>query len=248
MITLQCPLNGLRISCIKNLTGSQEFERNEHTIIVDVSSQGSTSALYPAGSSHAMNVDKASEYLLISIHPSVATKLFGDIQPFCLREKVDDRFLGKLANRLYETIKEHGNDRPLLVETIFTSLMIYLHSRYPVDRLNGVNGKLTCTQLLTLCDYIHSRLEENINITQLCMLVKLSRFHLTRLFKGTLGVSPHRYILLAKIEYAKSFMKNRKGAILDAAYKLSFVDHSHFTKTFRKFTGVTPKAFLTSSY
>jgi AraC family transcriptional regulator len=247
MITLQSPIDGLRISYIKNLAGSLEFERNEHTIVVNLTDPANSSALYPAGSPALLKINDTSDYVLISIQALLTEKLFGAAQPFCVREKVCDNSLMKLADRLYKTIRDHGNDRPLLVQTLLTSLLIHLHSRYPSDRLNGANGKLTSTQLLTICDYIHSRLEENIFMEQLCSLVELSRFHLTRLFKGTMGISPHRYILLAKIDYAKSFMKKRKGAILDAAYKLSFADHSHFTKTFRRFTGVTPRTFLATS-
>lgn len=247
MITLQCPLNGLRISCIKDLTGCAEFERSEHTIVVDVSGSHNVSALYPAGSSRSVDLGGTGKYLLISVHPALTVNLFGDVQPFSLRERVNDSILTNLANQLYRAVKNYGNDRPLLVETFFIALLLRLHSRYPAHRLSGVNRKLTCTQLLAICDYIHSRLGENISIEQLCSIVNLSRFHLTRLFKGTLGISPHRYILVSKIEYAKSFMKKRKGAILDAAYKLNFADHSHFTKTFRRFTGVTPKTFLAAS-
>ena len=178
------------------------------------------------------------QYFRILIHPSRITKMLSDSQPFCLYTNIGESFTQKVVQRLTDEVKANGQSRPLLIDTMCISLLVHLRN---------VNGTLMPSQLLSVSEHIHSRLDGNTSIQDLCSLVRLSRYHFTRLFKRTLGITPHNYILQSKIEYAKSFMKKKKGSILDAAYRLSFSDHAHFTKTFRKFAGVTPKAFLASS-
>lgn len=199
--------------------------------------------LRPANSIVEAACDDQFEYLSISIDPARAEKRLGTSNPFGLRTNLEDTYLTKVALRLHEVSKEIGTGDSLFVESLFTALLLHLNTEYPGDH-GHVKGKMSSSLLLLITEYVHERLQENITVEQLCSLVHLSRYHFTRLFKGTIGTTPHRYILQSKIEYAKAIMKHRKGSILDAAYQLSFSDHAHFTNTFRKYTGVTPKSFL----
>lgn len=199
--------------------------------------------LRPANSIVEVSCNDSFEYICISIDPSHAETMLGICNPFDLRTNLDDDFLTKLSLRLQEVTMSVGTSESLFSETIFVALLLHLNALYGAVG-NHVKGRLSSSQLLLVSKYIHDSLEVNVTVEQLCSLIHLSRFHFTRLFKATTGLTPHRYILRSKIEYAKGIMKKRKGAILDAAYKLSFSDHAHFTNTFRKFTGVTPKSFL----
>jgi AraC family transcriptional regulator len=62
-------------------------------------------------------------------------------------------------------------------------------------------------------------------------------------FKHSLGVSPHRYVLGERICEAKQRLATRRMSISEVALSLGFSDQSHFSQTFRKFTGTTPKRF-----
>jgi AraC-like DNA-binding protein len=241
------PTMGLRIDHIVDATMQPGINTNEHTIIVDPGNDHSIIAVIPAGSECPSGIESP-EYLKIVINASRTRRLFGELPPFHASVNIADSFLHRIVIELNNAVTNHARSRPLLIDSLCVSLLIHLNSRYPVVQTQRVNGMLTSAQLLAVSDYIHSRLGENTSMQQLCALVNLSRFHFTRLFKTTVGITPHKYILKSKIEYAKSFMTRGKGAILDAAYRLSFADHAHFTKTFRKFTGTTPKAYLASSF
>lgn len=197
----------------------------------------------PANSIVEVSCDDQFEYLCISIDPKRAEARLGTTQPFDLQINLEDSYLTKLLLRLHEVSKDIGPGESLFAESLFTCLLLHINTEYPGSD-GHVKGKMSSPLLLQITEYVHEKLQENITVEQLCSLVHLSRYHFTRLFKGTIGTTPHRYILQSKIEYAKAIMKKRKGSILDAAYQLSFSDHAHFTNTFRKFTGVTPKSFL----
>ena len=71
----------------------------------------------------------------------------------------------------------------------------------------------------------------------------ISKFHFSRLFKRSTGVSPHQYVMLQRIELAKQLLKKADISIADVALDSGFNSQSHLGKYFRTFTGMTPKAY-----
>jgi AraC family transcriptional regulator len=55
------------------------------------------------------------------------------------------------------------------------------------------------------------------------------------------------YVMRARIERAKQMLRGDCGMITQVALELGFCDHSHFTRSFRRVTGHTPRDFIRSS-
>lgn len=70
----------------------------------------------------------------------------------------------------------------------------------------------------------------------------VSREHLHRLFRTTLGVTPGQYLRLSRIALARRLLR-RGEPIIAAAGACGFADQSHFTRWFKRYLGVTPGAF-----
>ena len=69
-------------------------------------------------------------------------------------------------------------------------------------------------------------------------------FHFARLFKKSLGLSPHKYVLQNRIERAKKLITvSGDLSLSDIALQAGFYDQTHFGKAFKKYMGVSPKAF-----
>jgi AraC family transcriptional regulator len=51
------------------------------------------------------------------------------------------------------------------------------------------------------------------------------------------------YVLRARIERAKTELRETSAKIAEIAATLGFADQSHFTRTFKRVTGVPPSAF-----
>ena len=67
----------------------------------------------------------------------------------------------------------------------------------------------------------------------------LSRFALTRQFHAALGTSPHRYVIMRRLDCAKALI--RSGTTLaEAAAASGFADQAHMTRHFKKAYGVSP--------
>jgi AraC-like DNA-binding protein len=68
----------------------------------------------------------------------------------------------------------------------------------------------------------------------------LSRFDLMRHFRRAFGTSPHRYLLMRRLERSREMMRNPHVRLAEIAVTAGFADQAHFTREFRKAFGFTP--------
>lgn len=81
-----------------------------------------------------------------------------------------------------------------------------------------------------------------VRISEIAEHCNLSRSHFSRAFKKVTGHSPQGWLVMMKIEKAKSLLITSMP-ITDVVYECGFADHSHFTRTFSRLEGITPKAW-----
>jgi AraC family transcriptional regulator len=77
----------------------------------------------------------------------------------------------------------------------------------------------------------------------LSALVHLSPFHFARLFKRSTGVPPHVFLVRRRIDEARALLATQTAPVAVIARSVGFRTPSHFTTTFRRFTGMTPTAY-----
>ena len=63
------------------------------------------------------------------------------------------------------------------------------------------------------------------------------------IFKNTFGITPNRYIVTRKINFAKELLLLSNVSVTDAAYLSGFSDIYYFSKVFKNETGVSPTKF-----
>ena len=67
--------------------------------------------------------------------------------------------------------------------------------------------------------------------------------HFCRVFRTATGMSPHQYVMKAKLERAQQMLAQSQMQLSSIAEYLGFGSQSHFTRAFRQFTGKTPTDF-----
>jgi AraC family transcriptional regulator len=70
-----------------------------------------------------------------------------------------------------------------------------------------------------------------------------SRTHFLRIFRASTGYSPHQWLTHLRIEEAKTLLQKASNSLIDIALECGFSSHGHFTNTFRKIVGVTPREY-----
>lgn len=71
----------------------------------------------------------------------------------------------------------------------------------------------------------------------------LSAFHFLRLFSRVLGVTPHQYLVRARLAHAARLLADDALNITDIALEVGFGDLSNFVRSFHRAAGVSPRAF-----
>jgi AraC-like DNA-binding protein len=71
----------------------------------------------------------------------------------------------------------------------------------------------------------------------------LSPFHFLRLFADVLGVTPHQYLVRARLRRAARLLADDARSITDVAFDAGFADLSNFVRTFHRAAGVSPRRF-----
>lgn len=92
-------------------------------------------------------------------------------------------------------------------------------------------------------DFIHANLAANIHLEDMATAAHLSVFHFSRTFRRAMGAGPHRYLVEMRIERAKALLLSGNLALAAIADETGFSDQSHMSKAFRRFTGLSPRAF-----
>lgn len=92
-------------------------------------------------------------------------------------------------------------------------------------------------------DYIHANLAGNVRLDDIAGAARMSVFHFSRTFRKATGTGPHRYLLQARIDRVKALLASGNRSLAAIADETGFSDQSHMSKVFKRFTGVSPKAF-----
>lgn len=86
-----------------------------------------------------------------------------------------------------------------------------------------------------------------LNLDALAAQAGLGRYQLIRAFAAATGMTPHAYLLNARVNKARELLRQGQG-LADVAYALGFADQSHFQRVFKAHAGVTPGDYrLTAS-
>lgn len=101
-------------------------------------------------------------------------------------------------------------------------------------------GGLTRWQARRLDQYISQKLADPIRTCDLAAQLSLSSSHFSHVFKQTFGITPLAYVARKRIEAAREMMLATEAPLTHIAHAHGFCDQSHFTRTFRRETGLSP--------
>jgi len=187
----------------------------------------------------------AVEYRSVQINPRSFTRLYGDDPvPFFAEPVIKDPKLFRSFTRLYSTLQ--SNCSPLEQEAELMSSVELLLSRRGRKRHHRSIKTVEPRAVKKVRDHLRAHYAENISLSSLASIADLSPFHLVRVFGNQIGVPPHEYQTQVRITYAQQMMREG-SSIAEAAMETGFFDQSHFSRHFKRITGLTPRSYLRHS-
>ena len=94
---------------------------------------------------------------------------------------------------------------------------------------------------------LHDQISERHSIRQIAGSVGVHPVHLVREFRKHYRLTVGEYLRRLRVEFACRKLTDTDTPLIDIALAAGFSQQSHFTKTFKKLTGVTPNQYRISS-
>lgn len=145
-------------------------------------------------------------------------------------------------------LESHESGQRLYIDALITALVAHLLRHFSVQKLvfPVVENGLSKRKLQQVTDYIHAHLEQDLTLAELAAVVHTSPSYFSSLFKQSMSLAPHQYVIQCRVEKAKQLLLRGEMSIAEIAQILGFSHQSHLNRHFKRLVGVTPKAFLKS--
>jgi AraC family transcriptional regulator len=118
--------------------------------------------------------------------------------------------------------------------------------------IETISGKRQRTATATMRDrrravesamWIDDNSDQPLDLETTAKAAGVSSFHFLRMFANVLGVTPHQYLVRARLRHAARLLADDTRSITDIAFDIGFGDLSNFVRTFHRAAGVSPGRF-----
>lgn len=100
-----------------------------------------------------------------------------------------------------------------------------------------------------IMNYVYTHIETNINIDELSSDLKISKFHMHRIFKEIFGKNIYESIKSIRLQKASNLLlTNRYSTISDVANICGYSSQTSFLRVFKERFGMTPKEWKKGGY
>ena len=156
-----------------------------------------------------------------------------------------DPLLFHLGLGLKSILESGAEGQRLYAESLTHTLMVHILQHYTtrVTHPKTYGDGLAKVKLQLVLDYIQGHLDRDLGLKELASLVQLSPHYFSHLFKQSVGIPPHQYVVQQRVERAKQLLKRSHMTISEIAYGVGFANQAHLNRHFKRFTGITPGAF-----
>lgn len=144
-----------------------------------------------------------------------------------------------------EMVREGDTSCSLLADSIAHAIanrLVVLNARERKAPC-AVERQLSPRSVRSIRDFVEANIADCIKLDDLAAICDVSPEYFIRVFKSSLGVSPHRYVVGVRIHHAKLLLTDPNIGLAEVARRCGFAHQQHFTNTFRRMTGLSPGAY-----
>ena len=162
-----------------------------------------------------------------------------------LRASLDERdeAVKHIGLAMLAEIEGGGAGGRVYSDALATALATHLlrnHGASPQAVMDG--GGLPRSTLRRVRDFVGENLSRDIGLAEMAGVANLSRYHFSRQFKRSTGLTPHRYVIECRVERARELLSNTELSVGDVANAVGFAHQSHLARHVRRRFGVAPSS------
>lgn len=149
----------------------------------------------------------------------------------------------QLKLKMDELVLLQESDNTLMLYSRFLSLinLVLTDARIPFTR-NGRNYEV----IASAKRFIEQHFSEPITLSDIADFVHLSKIYFQNIFKESVGITPHQYLINCRLEHAKKLLWNSDITMTEVAEQSGFGCQQYLNKVFKKETGITPVSYRKS--
>lgn len=104
------------------------------------------------------------------------------------------------------------------------------------------HGGLTGFRLKRVLSFIEEQLAEDLSLEKIAAVAGVSPSHLNALFRHSMGMAVHQYVVQRRVEFAKTLLLREEMSIAEIALEAGFAHQSHLARHMRRALGLPPRA------
>jgi AraC family transcriptional regulator len=145
--------------------------------------------------------------------------------------------MGWLAAKLYREFERPDEISPLAIEGLLLEIAA------GAARLNTASAPKAPAWLGRAQDFLHAHYSEGFSVSDIAEAVGAHPSHLARLFRRHYGCTVGEYVRRLRVEFACRELSKAGLTLAEIATAAGFYDQAHFSRTFKRLTGMTPAAY-----
>ena len=145
--------------------------------------------------------------------------------------------------RRFHRLSESPGSGPLEREAHLAEALVLLVGRHAAPPRAPRSPGRECRAVRLSLEYLEAHAEQNVTLPALARFAGLSAFHLCRVFREAVGMTPHAYQTQVRVRRAKSLLQAGLPIALAAA-EAGFYDQAHLNRHFKRIVGLTPGRYV----
>jgi AraC family transcriptional regulator len=110
----------------------------------------------------------------------------------------------------------------------------------PRANAHGALGKATLREIQ---EYVEEHLSGEVRLSDLAAIADMEIDSFARRFRTATGMAPYAFVIERRIRRAEQLLADPDHELALIAARLGFSSQSHFTTTFKRERGMTPRAY-----
>lgn len=144
----------------------------------------------------------------------------------------------QLALRLYREFQEMDEAAPLAIEGLALEILAAVVRSQTRDSASQPPRWLQQAR-----DLLHAQFSDNLTLANIALVVGVHPVYLAREFRKYFRCTIGEYVRRLRVESACREMAASDAPLIEIAAAAGFYDQSHFSRTFKRLTGLTPAEY-----
>ena len=202
--------------------------------------------IWPAGMSDVWNEEGAATSVMVRLPPALLRRAAEDVGrnpdrvSLAFRCQLRDPSIEHIAWALDAERRAGFPSGSLYTDSLGLALAAHLLGRY--EPVRSIERGLPKQKEQRVLEYIEAHLDRDLSLETLAETAGLGPSHFKTLFRRSLGLPVHQYVIRRRVERAKALLEEGTLPLAQVALDAGFAHQSHMARAMRRVLGVTPAA------